>query len=254
MACLANVTAENDLPRIGCAGWTIPPQFAPRFGNTGTHLQKYAAQFSAVEINSSFYRLHRTETYVRWADSVPADFRFSVKIPKQITHELGLQKAKAATDEFLETVTGLGSKLAVLLVQLPPSLEFKARMAKAFFKHLCEQTASQVVCEPRHATWFSATAWKLLQANRVRLVHADPAVAGGPDVRANDVATSYYRLHGSPRVYYSRYDVEFLHSLVPKLTARPNTWCIFDNTAHGWATQNALELQELVSNNAKSQG
>jgi uncharacterized protein YecE (DUF72 family) len=68
---------------IGCAGWSLGREYWPQFPAEGTHLQRYAARFNGAEINSSFYRPHRRQTYERWADSVPEGFRFSVKVPKQ---------------------------------------------------------------------------------------------------------------------------------------------------------------------------
>ena len=65
--------------RIGCAGWSVPKADQAAFPTAGTLLQRYAARFSAVEINSTFYHLHRPATYEKWAASVPADFRFAVK-------------------------------------------------------------------------------------------------------------------------------------------------------------------------------
>jgi len=76
---------------VGCAGWSLPREQWPAFAAEGTHLQRYASRFNAVEINSSFYRPHLPKTYARWAQSVPPGFRFSVKVPQRITHELRLQ-------------------------------------------------------------------------------------------------------------------------------------------------------------------
>src|SRR5687768_16375503 len=110
--------------RIGCAGWSLPRDSWPQFPETGTHLQRYAQRLNAVEINSSFYRPHQPATYERWAASVPAGFRFSVKVPKTITHESRLRSCDALLASFLAQATGLGDKLGCLLVQLPPSLAF----------------------------------------------------------------------------------------------------------------------------------
>src|SRR5262245_3340960 len=118
--------------RIGCAGWTIPKQYATSFPPSGSHLDRYAQRFAAVEINSSFRRPHRRTTYERWSAAVPDGFAFSVKAPKEITHSLRLARADAALDGFLEQVAGLGSKLGPLLFQLPPSLAFDPRPVGAF--------------------------------------------------------------------------------------------------------------------------
>ncbi|HEY9423039.1 MAG TPA: DUF72 domain-containing protein, partial [Thermoanaerobaculia bacterium] len=93
------LTLDNPLtlppPRIlvGCAGWSLPRAEQAEFPETGSHLERYASRFGAVEINSSFHRPHRPATYARWSASVPASFRFSVKVPKTITHGLRLRDA-----------------------------------------------------------------------------------------------------------------------------------------------------------------
>ncbi|MGZ3233287.1 MAG: DUF72 domain-containing protein [Croceibacterium sp.] len=87
--------------RIGTAGWSIARDAADRFPAEGSSLQRYAARFSAAEINSSFHRPHRVSTWERWRDSVPDAFRFSVKVPKLITHELKLVECGEALDRFI---------------------------------------------------------------------------------------------------------------------------------------------------------
>jgi uncharacterized protein YecE (DUF72 family) len=72
--------------RPGCAGWALPPGVDPRFAGARSHLERYSRVFPVTEINSSFHRPHRDSTYARWADATPEGFRFSVKIPKTITH------------------------------------------------------------------------------------------------------------------------------------------------------------------------
>src|SRR4051812_14660312 len=139
---------------IGCAGWSIPPQHAEKFPREESHLERYASRFGAVEINSSFYRPHRPGTYARWASSVPSDFRFAVKVPKVITHERRLESVVEPMNRFLFEVAELRDKLGPLLVQLPPSLAFDASAVNEFFAHLRQRFAGEVVCEPRHASWF----------------------------------------------------------------------------------------------------
>src|SRR5512132_4292754 len=109
---------------LGVAGWTIRREHLARFTSVGTHLQRYAALFNAVEINSCFYRPHRFTTYERWASSVPENFRFAVKLPKVITHESRLVGASATLERFLTETSGLGVKRGPILVQLPPSFAF----------------------------------------------------------------------------------------------------------------------------------
>ena len=131
---------------IGTAGWTIPRDVADRFPSEGTSLQRYAARFAVTEINSSFHRPHRLSTWERWRDSVPPDFRFSVKLPKTITHQAKLANCGGLFGEFLDQAHGLGEKLAVLLVQLPPKLELDRAIASAFFKELKQRSSARLAC------------------------------------------------------------------------------------------------------------
>jgi uncharacterized protein YecE (DUF72 family) len=84
-------TSPFESIQAGCAGWSLPSAYAGDFGEGQSALQRYATRFSRVEINSSFYRPHKPETYARWAQAVPAHFRFSVKMPQAISHEAGLR-------------------------------------------------------------------------------------------------------------------------------------------------------------------
>jgi len=228
---------------VGCAGWSLPRDAQPHFPAAGTHLARYAARLPATEINSSFYRPHRPATYARWAASVPPAFRFSVKIPRAITHERRLEGAEHLLDAFLDEVGALGPALGCLLVQLPPSLAFAPPVAHAFLAALRARHAGAVVVEPRHASWFTPEADGLLHAMQIGRVAADPARVPAAAEPGGWPGTVYYRLHGSPRVYYSRYDDAYLAALAARLRASAVApWCIFDNTALGAATANACEL------------
>src|SRR3954464_15705052 len=118
---------------IGTAGWSIPREAQPGFPGGGSHLERYAAVLPAVEINSTFHRPHRASTFERWAASVPRAFRFSIKLPRTVTHDQRLAASARLLDAFLSAFTRLRSRLGCLLVQLPPSLAFDARIARAFF-------------------------------------------------------------------------------------------------------------------------
>jgi uncharacterized protein YecE (DUF72 family) len=236
--------------RVGCAGWSLPRAVASRFPVDGTHLQRYAARLSCAEINSSFYRPHQPATYARWAESVPADFRFSVKLPRAITHDATLRGAGAALTTFLEQVCGLGGKLGCLLVQLPPSLAFDAPTAKRFFGMLRRRHAGAAVVEARHASWFEHRADALLAAHEIGRVAADPPLVAAAMLPGGDRRVSYFRLHGSPRMYFSIYADRFLRELAGRLRTAQSAgcacWCVFDNTAHGGAVPNALRVRELL--------
>ena len=235
--------------RIGTAGWVIPRQNAEMAAGEGSHLERYARAFNCVEINSSFHRAHRPATWARWAESVPEDFRFAVKFPKSVTHEAKLTVPAAALDAFFAETAGLGEKLGVVLVQLPPSLAFEDCPAAEFFEALRDRWQGAVALEPRHASWFSPDAEELLVRHSVARVAADPVRKGAVALRPGGwKGLAYFRLHGSPRMYYSAYKTEFLAGVgqaVKELPAKTEKWVIFDNTALGEACGNALELQGM---------
>ena len=216
---------------IGTAGWSIPRGVQSRFPAGHSHLERYARVLPAVEINSTFYRPHRAATFERWAASVPRAFRFSVKLPRTITHDQKLTGCASLLTAFFTSIAPLGSRLGCLLVQLPPSLAFDSRVARGFFSALRRRCDRGIALEPRHASWFEAR-------------------VDGSDSPGGWGGLAYFRLHGSPRIYYSDYKDDTLAVLAEKLRIlrrrRIPAWCIFDNTALGAATANALSLRERL--------
>ena len=231
--------------RVGCAGWNIPQHVAANFAFSGSHLQRYSQGFNCCEINSSFYRPHKKETWERWANSVPAEFRFSVKAPRTITHEVRLNCSSELLSAFLEQINYLGERLGPVLIQLPPSLEFDHASTRKFLSLLRKKFSGDVVWEPRHASWFEAQGDNLLKEFHIARVASDPACVPASTRPGGLGSLAYFRLHGSPRRYFSAYSDHYLNGLAAQLAnlAGPvRAWCIFDNTASGYAVQNAFEL------------
>jgi uncharacterized protein YecE (DUF72 family) len=232
--------------RIGTAGWSITSRYRDDFPSDGSHLERYARRLDAVEINSSFYKPHQFKTWQRWAASTPAGFRFAVKLPKAISHEALLVGCNTLLDRFMAEVAGLGDRLGVLLVQLPPKFEWDAEIFDAFVAELRTRSDVPVALEPRHASWFTAEVDVQLTDLRIARVAADPAKIPGAGEPGGWRGLAYYRWHGAPRMYYSDYDAAALQALRARLGTQRRqgipTWCIFDNTAAGAALGNALTL------------
>jgi uncharacterized protein YecE (DUF72 family) len=235
---------------IGCAGWSLHKDVAPEFPEEGSHLERYAAVFPAVEINSSFYRPHQPQTYARWAASVPPDFRFAVKLPKAITHEARLREVDALLDRFAGEAGHLGAKLGCVLVQLPPKGVFDEEAARDFLPRLRQRLGCMLALEARHPTWFSEAATDVLREHGVTRVIADPP-AGQPGPHVPTTQASYIRLHGTPKVYYSSYPPEVLRQVEERIAlltrGGADCWCIFDNTAAFAAVPNALEVMRALA-------
>ncbi len=227
---------------IGTAGWSIPKELQERFPKEGSHLERYSRIFSITEINRTFYSLPQPKTLRRWCEMTPKDFRFSVKAHKSITHIGKLQDQKALR-AFFEGIKELEAKLLVILFQLPPSLQFDPNLVRDFLMHVRGVYEGYVAMEPRHASWRESE--ELLREFRVSRVAADPprfetdALPGGYEKFV------YYRLHGSPKIYYSAYDEDFLRNLAKRVKGKEGV-VIFDNTASGAGIKNALTLMELL--------
>jgi uncharacterized protein YecE (DUF72 family) len=234
---------------IGTAGWSIPGIHAQHFAAEGSHLIRYAGKLNCAEINSCFYREHKPETYRKWAAAVPDGFRFAVKAPKAITHEgkLGIQ-TREALDRFLEQTGALEEKRGPVLLQIPPKLALDDALARSFFTMFRELYDGLAAFEPRHVSWFSPEAEALLQKFKIARVAADPALISDAARPGGWPGLVYFRLHGSPRRYYSSYSQDYLLRLAAELrqtSASATAWCIFDNTASGAALANALELKNV---------
>jgi uncharacterized protein YecE (DUF72 family) len=242
-------TSSRQPVRVGCAGWNIPRQATGHFVSRGSHLERYSQSFNSCEINSSFYRPHKKETWERWARTVPAGFRFSVKAPRTITHDAKLNCSSEILSAFLEQIKCLREKLGPVLIQLPPSLEFNHARARKFLSLLRGRFSGDVVWEPRHASWFGDQGDNLLKEFHIARVSADPACVPAAARPGGLASLAYFRLHGSPRRYFSPYSSDSLNRLVGQLAsldASARVWCIFDNTALGAAIPNALELAAML--------
>jgi uncharacterized protein YecE (DUF72 family) len=230
------------------AGWSNPP--AQRLARAAgrSHLSHYAAHFPCVEINSSFYRPHRRATYERWRDETPAAFRFAVKMPRSVTHESHLKRCRVEVGLFYDAIRGLRPKLAAVLVQLPPRLEFDRRTVRTFFNSVPRLRGTRLVCEPRHPSWFSSAADSTLREMGVSRVAADPVRGTGADGPGGAPRFAYFRWHGSPRLYYSAYSQPQLarFAVAVRAAVATETWCIFDNTARHAAWDDALRFMDML--------
>src|SRR2546421_1503364 len=119
----------RDIPmelRIGCTGWSYEGwigSFYPKTMEQTDYLKHYSNVFNITEINSTFYRIPSLSMARKWDQDTPETFIFTAKLPKIITHESRL-KPGPYLDQFLQSIQPLGSKMAILVIQLPPSLSF----------------------------------------------------------------------------------------------------------------------------------
>lgn len=235
--------------RTGISGWRYPPWrgvFYPPGLPQRRELEHASRRLRTIEINGSFYSLQRPESYARWAEQTPADFLFSVKGPRFVTHMKKLAGVETPLANFFASgLLGLGDKLGPVLWQLPPTLGFDAERLARFFDQLPRTTGAAAelakhhdermegraltvagadrplrhALEVRHGTYERVEFVELLRAHDVALVVADtagkwPALL---DVTSDHV---YVRLHGDQELYVSGYDPPALD----RWAARIRTW------------------------------
>lgn len=231
---------------IGTAGWQLSKDLSAR--RDGSALERYAEHLNAVEINSTHYKHHMERTFQRWAASVPRDFRFAVKMHRDITHGQRLTQV-GPVQEFLKEVIALGDRLGPVLVQLPPSLAWSDTCGDVL-EAMREVYDGTVVLEPRHPSWSSGPVLRRLQQAHISVVAADPPLIIPTLKPLGDPAMCYFRLHGNPRVYWSPYEEAALRKVAIQveelLKLRRRVWVVFDNTASGQAAPNALRLKRVL--------
>lgn len=130
------------------------------------YLAHYSQYFDAVELDSTFYGIPRPEYVSRWASITPPHFSFSVKTPREITHDLRLVDAAEPMNQFLETMQLLDDKLGVILIQLPPDMTFaNIRKLAVFLRDLPD--GFRYAIEFRDSSWHSAATSQLLEKHGV---------------------------------------------------------------------------------------
>jgi uncharacterized protein YecE (DUF72 family) len=231
--------------RTGISGWTYAPWRGTFFPSDLLQRQELAyasSHLASIEINGTFYSLQRPASYRRWHDETPADFVFSVKAPRFITHIRRLRDvATPVANFFASGVLRLGRKLGPILWQLPPSLPYDAAKLEAFFALLPREPAEVLalarrhddkVKEPwleakdlpplrhalevRHASFAEPEFIEQLRRHRVALVVAE---TGGKWPFMEDVTADfiYARLHGDAELYVSGYTDEALREWARKI-------------------------------------
>ena len=134
-------------------------------------LHYYGERFRTVEINNTFYRMPSVSILETWAGDVPADFKFVLKAPRQITHIHRLKDAADSVSYLIETAGALKERLGPLLFQLPPNLKKDVPRLRGFFELLPPQC--RAAFEFRHQSWFDEEVFRLLNDHRAALCIAE---------------------------------------------------------------------------------
>jgi uncharacterized protein YecE (DUF72 family) len=246
---------------VGTSGWSYRSwsETVARGVPMKQRLRFFAARYSTLEVNGSFYRQIARATYQRWSEETPETFRFALKGHRFVTHYKRLRDCDDSVARLRDQAAGLGSKLAVVLWQLPGHLTYSEEGAAgedrldAFLEVLASRWPdTRHALEMRHRSWFREDVRDRLAAARVAACWSD-----APDFPLWDVVTTdlvYVRLHGHTRKYASRYSAASLRGWAERArveaAAGRNVHIYFDNDAESAAVLNADALSVALGSSS----
>jgi uncharacterized protein YecE (DUF72 family) len=240
--------------RIGCSGWAYKDwrgRFYPEKLPQRSWLGHYSSAFDTVEINSTFYGLPSANTVNTWIEQTPADFRFSVKASRYITHVKRLNNPEKYVERFLEAIKPLAAagKLEAILWQLPPSFKRNDERLDQALEAIQARANRRHVIELRNATWFTADVYALLRERDVALAIADDR--DFPFQKRELTADwTYVRLHGGGRGAggtYSKAELTVWKRRIASWRARTEVLAYFNNASDSFAVEDARALRAGLS-------
>ena len=240
---------NDSLVHIGTSGWSYGHwvgRFYPAGLKSNNWLSYYSREFNTVEINSSFYHLPKLQTFINWKKNTGADFLFSVKVSRYITHIKRFIDCKEALERLFTAAKELGEKLGPFLFQLPPSLNKDKSRLEKFLRILPGKY--KFAFEFRNESWFTRDIYNLLKsAGCAIVISSSPRF---PYVEEITTDFCYIRMHGPGDLYSSCYSEDELGkiALLIKKNLKKNieNYVYFNNDAEGYAIENARTLIEIV--------
>lgn len=234
---------------IGCSGFHYKHWrgvFYPEKLAMSKWFDYYNERFKTLELNVTFYRFPQLSFLETWYKKSPKVFSFSVKAPRAITHYKQFNDSKQLIDDFYGTIQeGLKDKLGCVLFQMPPRMAYKEEKLQQIIENL--DPAFTNVLEFRHETWWTAEVFNKLSKHNIAFCGmSHPAL---PDDVIQNTKTVYFRFHGVPHLYRSKYDMEMLQKISDEIESNTNTketFIYFNNDIDGSAITNAMEMEAYI--------
>ena len=228
---------------IGTSGYNYPEwrgTFYPEKFPTSKMLAYYAERFRTVEVNYTFYRMPTVALLEGWAKGTPEQFTFTLKAPRRITHDSKLQRCEDLTQSFCRTAATLGSKLGVLLFQLPPTFKRDDAVLGSFLELLPEGTRAAI--EFRHASWHDQAVFDRLRSRNVALCIADSEKMRTPIVSTADF--EYFRLRDEG---YQSADLQRWATVIRDLSGLADAFVYFKHEEQGIGPECAKALETMLN-------
>jgi uncharacterized protein YecE (DUF72 family) len=232
--------------KIGCSGFYYPEWkgvFFPKDLPRSKWFEFYCTAFNSLEINGSFYRYPRVTTLASWYSRSPSDINFSIKVPRFITHFWKFQNVgKKLSDFYTIAADGLREKLGCVLFQLHPQTAFSPDMLDRIISALDSRFTN--VIEFRHASWWRSEVFSALEREKISFCSISHPELPDDVITTTDIA--YYRFHGVPKLYSSKYGRPRLAKVHSKLAGVSLCYVYFNNTASGSAIKDANTFMKLA--------
>ncbi len=235
---------------VGTSGWNYPEWRDSIYRDVSRKdwLRVNASHFRSVEINATFYGSQRPETFRKWLQQVPDDFRFTMKGNRYLTHNKRLLDPREPVCRERDRSRCLGANLAAVVWQLPANFRRHDERLENFLKALRHWRRVRHVIEFRHCSWFDDTVCECLHRYRVAVCLSDAADWPIWDAVSTDLV--YVRLHGHSRTYASGYAKRSLRRWAQRarqwLRESRDVHFYFDNTAEGHAPADATSLLQML--------
>jgi uncharacterized protein YecE (DUF72 family) len=218
-----------------------------------SRLEYFSFLFNSIEINSSFYKMPKISTVIKWAESVPDNFQFTFKLSKDITHAKGLDFNAEDIEIFMQAIANVGNKNGCVLVQFPPGLKFekfeKLQNLLINLKAANKQNNWKIAVEFRHTSWYNKDAYDLLNKYNASLVIHDLPSSATP-ITAPAGGFRYLRFHGPGGRYRGSYTNDFLLEYAEYINEwisdGKTVYCYFNNTM-GDAVKNLQTLNHFCN-------
>lgn len=237
---------------IGTSGWSYSHWkeiFYPVDLPYEKMLEFYSKHFATSEVNSSFYHLPQEKTIIKWYNSTPEDFTFSVKAPRSITHLKRLSEVDEEWEKFKSRINLLKEKLGPILLQFPPSFKNDRENLQRLINFLKGKEAYRFALEFRHKSWCDEKVYEILKSLNAAWTIADSSRY--PKAKVITADFCYIRMHGPQSLYSSSYSDQQLKDLADEIKQYAKVcneiFVYFNNDVNGCAVQNAKTLIELTA-------
>ena len=236
---------------IGTSGWSFPEWlggFYPSDLKNRQWLKFYSSNFNCVEINATFYRSFKDQTYLKWYNEVPENFRYILKAPRTVTHLQLLKNINEDLMRFWGSAQLLTNKLGLILLQLSPHQPYELNLLRQTLAQFDQP--EKIAVEFRDAKWLTAETKSILEEYNSIFCNAESPKIPLIQWKATS-NTNYFRLHGRKKWYaykYSKNELKEIANIIKQLSNHKTdlTYVIFNNTMSGDAPWNALEMMELL--------